>query len=374
MHAKSVVLLTDRLQDVVSQIAQFALRLFWLLRGCQDSGWHGREIAHLDVSERGGLQHLVELGERVGVAGGGGGEHDEAEAGWDLGGNAVFVGDEFEDDELAAGFEGGVEAFEEGDVGGGVEVVEEVGEQDDVVVLAEVDVEGAAGEELVAIEAVEPGGVFFGDVEDGGPVLSGDGGARVLLEEGEAEHAVAGGDVEDFERGVVGVGGEDLGGEEFGGHELQAGHAAGELDPGVVVGVEDAVPGEGCAAGADAVGEFVEAVADVGGVEEFDGGSDVGGGFLVEERGRVGGEGVAVFGFGEETEGDEEVGEDACAALCDAAVGGDFVGGFWRGADGGEEAQFDGGLEGGGFLVGVDGVEEQFGGGMVGHGRPFRWE
>lgn len=82
--------------------------------------------------------------------------------------------------------------------GGHVEVVVEIGDEDDVVALAEIYREGAAGEELIL--RVKTGGGDFGagDVEDGGEVLGHDFGCGVAAGKGHTEESVAGGDVEDL--------------------------------------------------------------------------------------------------------------------------------------------------------------------------------
>ena len=108
-------------------------------------------------------------------------------------------------------------------------MVEEVGEQNYVVRSGEVDVEGGAGEHVVAVLNAGLFGIFEGDAKDGSPVEAGDVGVGVLLCDLDAEEAVASGDVEDMDRASAAIE-DDFA--EWGGHGAHHGsHVVGKLDP-----------------------------------------------------------------------------------------------------------------------------------------------
>lgn len=84
--------------------------------------------------------------------------------------DSVFAGNEFDDEEAAAGPEGGADAAEQGVAAGEVEVMKNVGQEDEIVIGAKIDVEGRAGSGFVAIGDVGCGGIAAGEFENVGPV------------------------------------------------------------------------------------------------------------------------------------------------------------------------------------------------------------
>src|SRR5205823_3992774 len=83
-----------------------------------------------------------------------------------------------------------------------IEMMKEVGEKNEVVVLAEIDIEGAAMLEFEPVADAEAPGVLSGNLENGGPVdrdhaRFGDG-----AQELDAEHPVTRGDIDDLSRPI----------------------------------------------------------------------------------------------------------------------------------------------------------------------------
>ena len=303
--------------------------------------------------------HGVKLGVGVGVAGGSGGEHSQGESGGHGRRDAIFVGYELEGSSTAAGFEGVVDLLEQANVGGTVEVVEEVGEKDDVVWAGEVDVEGRAGEHVVAVLNAGFLGVFEGDAKDWSPVEAGDMGMGVLFGDLDAKEAVAGGDVEDTHGASTAIKNQFAERACQGAHH--GGHIIGEFNPEGVFGLDRAAAGERSAASANDFGELVVDAFNVGIRQKEGDGGNAGWRGGVEERGARGGVVVVTVLFGEDTADAEEVAEDANAALGGGGVLGD--GGYvvMAPADGAEDIELDSGLESGGVLIGRGQFEDKAG-------------
>ena len=314
-------------------------------------------IELFDAGEAGGGEHMAVLGEGEGVAGGGIDEHHHGERGGCGRGDAVFIGDHFENEHPAAMGEGVVEAAHERFAGGPVEVVVEIGDENDVIALAQVDGKGAAGEELIL--GFKTGGSYLcaGDVEDGGKILGDDCGGGMAAGKGHAEEAVAGGYVEHLsgDAWLASDFGHELGG---GGHHGM--HGLGKGDP-----LGDLFAGEGFFEGGVAapngLGEQVGSAEDFGGEEKGHGGCHAGRGIRGEEDGAGGGVGVFSVGLGDEAEDGEGVAEDADAAFGDATVMGDGGGCFVALGESAEDVEFDSGAEGGGALMGGKGVPDEGG-------------
>jgi len=325
-----------------------------------DDALHGPVEVMNDIAGKAGLaEHEVVFGEGVGIAVGGGGEHGESETGEFGRRDAVFIGHEFESDHAAVGSERIEDFSSEMAAGLDIEVVIEIGDEDDVVAFAEVGFEGAAGDDVVAVGDSESGCVAGGDGEDGRPIEGGDLGIGELLRGGDAEDAVACGDVEHFMDGV-GVAGEDVS-DFMGGRKHHGEHALGEFDPHGMFGFHGALFADGGAAEADGLGEAMEGLGEHGVGEEVSAGGDAGGRTVIEERGGNIGEGICFLRLIEEAEGDKEVAEDAEAAGRRVRAVGEGVGRVDAFADGCEEVEIDGGAEGGGALVAEEAIENDGG-------------
>ena len=104
-----------------------------------------------DVREAGVGVHVGQIAERVGVAGNGCGQHGHGEGGRLGRRDAIFVGDEFQGGDSAAGFQRMVNFFEERDAGVLIEVMQEIGKKDDVIGTGEFDLESTAREHVVTV-------------------------------------------------------------------------------------------------------------------------------------------------------------------------------------------------------------------------------
>ena len=148
-----------------------------------------------------------------------------------------------------AGGERCVDVAEEGDAGVAVEVVEEVGDERDVVAFAKGSVEGAAGDEVMAVGDTGLLGVLGCDLKDFRPVDGVDLCFRVVARDGDAEQTVAGGDVEDLVNGsLFGKRGCEI----LRRHAHHGRHVTCEVDPNRIVGFEGII--DGAPASANRVG------------------------------------------------------------------------------------------------------------------------
>jgi len=154
------------------------------------------------------------------------------------------------------------------------------------------------------------------------------------------------------------------------------GHVIGELNPQGILGLDRAGAGKRGAAGTDDIGELVVDALNVGTGKEVSDRGHAGGRSGIEKCGACRGVVVCVVFLVENAADAEEVAEDADAAFGGRGITGDGRDLVVASADGAKDVELDGGLESGGFLIGLGHIEDKAGVGggcgrrMRGHERP----
>src|ERR1700732_2005640 len=88
-------------------------------------------------------QHVIELVKSVGVAGGRGRQHDEAETSRFGRCHVIGIGNKLDDGHTAAGPKRATNLLQEGYASRRIEVVKKIRDEHDIVIFSEVDLEGA---------------------------------------------------------------------------------------------------------------------------------------------------------------------------------------------------------------------------------------
>src|SRR5215475_11177376 len=147
--------------------ASFVFRCLWLESAVRDNEAGNSQFLgyELDTRETGFFTDALEFGGGVGIAFRGGGKHHHAEGGWGGRRDAIGVGHKLDDGSAAAGGEGSMHLSHEAGTSGWIEVVEEVRDEDEVVVSAEVGLEGVAGDGVIAIANSHGLGIASADLE-----------------------------------------------------------------------------------------------------------------------------------------------------------------------------------------------------------------
>lgn len=233
-------------------------------------------------SEASAGMHIGEFVEGVGIAGDGGGEHGHAEGGCLGRRDAIFVGNELESCNRAAGLKRAANFLEQRDAGVSVEVMKEIGEKDDVVGSGKIDFEGAAGKHVIALLNAGYFCVVESYAKNRSPVKTGDVSVWILDGDFDAEEAVASGDIEDLHLVLTTC--EDDSSERGGHGPHHRGHALRKLDPHGIVRLDSSLSGKNGPAVPNDFCEILEGLTKRRLCEEADDGSEATGGGGIEKR------------------------------------------------------------------------------------------
>ena len=243
-------------------------------------------------------------------------------------------------------------------------MMEKIRQQYDIIGTTPSGVEGAARQQRMALGDAGASGILRGDGQHVRPIQRCDAGVGITLRDGDAEQAVARGDIQNAQR-LPRISAEQVG-QQASRHLHQRSHAPSEVHPNrIVVGNRPFLGNRGPAA-AYRVAQTMKRLAQLVRQQEVQRLAEIGRRTAIEKDAGIGGDFILVAVLMEKAQRREIIRQDTHAARRGVAGGRDLGRCLVAGRDGREQVQFERRSQRFGALIGNYRVKEECGGRRIG--------